>query len=89
MVSDPRVRCQVGWAGRPLEGREGELCFLREVFQAVRFAGATDGLALLGRKASCPSGQDMGSKRTLQSPWEAQGSSWGPSPHAWAQQDPA
>lgn len=92
MVSDQRVRCQVGWAGRPLGGgrKGGRTLFSeRRVFQAVRYAGATDGLALSGRKASCPSGQDMGSKRTLQSPWEAQGSSWGPTPHAWAQQDPA
>lgn len=79
-----------GLGGEASRRKGGRTLFSeRRVFQAVRFAGATDGLALLGRKASCPSGQDMGSKRTLQSPWEAQGSSWGPSPHAWAQQDPA
>lgn len=79
-----------GLGGEASRRKGGRALFSeRRVFQAVRFAGATDGLALLGRKASCPSGQDMGSKRTLQSPWEAQGSSWGPSPHAWAQQDPA
>ena len=59
-----------GLGGEASRRKGGRTLFSeRRVFQAVRFAGATDGLALLGRKASCPSGQDMGSKRTLQSPW--------------------
>lgn len=67
VVSDQRVRCQVGWAGRPLKGREGEL-FVFWKSSGCEICRCNTACIVGKEKRCCPSGQDMVLKGPCRAP---------------------